>query len=173
MYRQLVPLLSLLLVAPIAEAGIAGCWIPESGDAVVALETRDGRVTGRIVGMEDPVFTAEEGLGTPGEARRDLNNPEPALRTRLMAGLAIVADLEQDGDVWKNGSIYDPESGNTYSARAEVDRDGLLRLRGYVGTPLFGRTTKWTPAAARPEAVARMLGKTRPWLPSDLPPPSC
>lgn len=162
-----------LLARADAHADISGCWISEAGTSVIELRERDGAVTGRVVGLEQPLFLPEEDRGTPGAPRSDLSNPEPALRERPIAGLEIVTDLVADGGRWTGGSVYDPESGNTYSARAELGEDGTLRLRGYVGSPLFGRTTRWTAAAERPAETERMLEKARPWLPSDAEPPEC
>ena len=156
-----------------ADATITGCWFVESGDAVVALAEEDGRIIGRIVGLQEPYFLAREDRGEAGAPRTDLENPDPALRDRPMAGLAIVRGLERDGDRWTDGRIYDPQSGNSYAARAELDDDGTLRIRGYVGSPLFGRTTRWTPATRRPEEAARMVEKARPVMPGSRPGPSC
>lgn len=154
-------------------ANVTGCWVSEAGTSVIELAERGGSVSGRVVGLEEPLFLPDEGQGTPGEPRTDVNNPDEALRDRAIAGLAIVADLTRDGDRWTGGTIYDPESGNTYSVRAEVDDDGLLRIRGYIGSPLFGRTTKWASADERPEDTRRMLDKLGPYLPVTAPPPSC
>ncbi|MEE4301524.1 MAG: DUF2147 domain-containing protein [Pseudomonadales bacterium] len=171
--RKLLLLGVSLLAHAGASADITGCWISEAGDSVIELRERGGIVEGRVVGLERPVFLPEEARGTPGAPRTDLSNPEAALRARPIVGLAIVTDLAADGRRWTGGSVYDPESGNTYSARAELDGDGTLRLRGYVGSPLFGRTTAWTPAAARPMDVERMLEKARPFLPAGAARPEC
>lgn len=165
--------LAACLAAPGAAADITGCWISEAGTSVIELRDLDGTVEGRVVGMEEPLYLPEEDQGTPGAPRKDLSNPETELRARLLAGLAIVNALEPEGRRWTGGSVYDPESGNTYSARAELGDDGTLRLRGYVGSPMFGRTTRWTPVSARPDDAARMLAKVEPWLPADAAPPEC
>jgi uncharacterized protein (DUF2147 family) len=171
--RTAVCLLVVLLSPGTALASVTGCWVSEAGTSVIELAEQNGSVTGRVVGLAEPLFLADEGQGTPGAPRTDLNNPEPALRERAIAGLAIVAGLRRDGDRWTGGTIYDPESGNTYSVRAEVDDEGLLRIRGYIGSPLFGRTTKWNPMAQRTEAAQRMLDKLGPYLPAAARPPSC
>jgi len=49
---------------------------------------------------------------------------------------------------WGNGCIYDPASGSTYTCLLTLDGDDRLRLRGYVGLPLLGRTTAWTRVGA-------------------------
>ena len=47
-------------------------------------------------------------------------------------------------DQWSGGSLYDPESGNTYGGRITLNPDGTLSLRGYIGISLFGRSETWT-----------------------------
>jgi uncharacterized protein (DUF2147 family) len=49
---------------------------------------------------------------------------------------------------WVNGHIYDPTSGSTYTCNLALDGDDRIRLRGYVGIPLIGRTTTWTRVGA-------------------------
>ena len=61
----------------------------------------------------------------------------------------LVEDLVQDPEVpgrWRDGTIYDPASGRTYSAEARLDGPDRLLLRGYIGIPLIGRTATWTRA---------------------------
>lgn len=173
MSRTFFIALAILLSPASVRADVAGCWISAAGNSVIEMHVENDVVTGRIVGMNDPVFLAEEGRGTPGAVRTDLENPEPALRERPLAGLVILENLQRDGRRWDNGSVYDPESGKSYSVRAEVDGDGLLLLRGYIGSPLFGRTTKWSDTDASPDDTARMLERTRPYLPEGAPTPRC
>ena len=43
------------------------------------------------------------------------------------------------------GKIYDPESGKTYSCKMWYDGGpGKLKVKGYVGISILGRTTLWT-----------------------------
>jgi uncharacterized protein (DUF2147 family) len=50
-----------------------------------------------------------------------------------------------DGDdEWIGGDIYAPESGKTYSSYMYLKDINTLKVRGYVGISLFGRTETWT-----------------------------
>lgn len=174
MVRSTLLFTAALTVLPaVARAELGGCWINEAGDSVIEMSRHGDTVRGRVVGLAEPVFVEGEGRGTPGEPRVDLNNPDIELRARAIAGLYIVDDLERDGDAWENGSIYDPRSGKTYSARAELDGDGTLNIRGYLGLRMFGVTTRWTAADAERRAAVAMIDKLSPFMPEDAPPPAC
>ena len=45
---------------------------------------------------------------------------------------------------FEDGRIYNGENGKTYDANISLQPDGKLRLRGFVGTPMFGETQVWT-----------------------------
>ena len=47
-------------------------------------------------------------------------------------------------DVWEEGRILDPENGTDYRLRlTPIEGGKKLEVRGYVGTPLLGRTQTW------------------------------
>ena len=46
--------------------------------------------------------------------------------------------------VWEGGKILDPENGKNYSLRlTPIDGGKKLEVRGYLGTPMLGRTQTW------------------------------
>lgn len=73
--------------------------------------------------------------------RLDFKNPKPELRTQKVVGMVIAQGFVFDGtDTWKNGTIYDPTDGKTYSCKITLDEKKNMKLRGYVGISLLGRT---------------------------------
>lgn len=59
-------------------------------------------------------------------------------------GMEILWGLQQNGNEWTNGRILDPTSGKTYRCKIKLIGDGkLLRIRGYIGVPILGRTQIW------------------------------
>ena len=61
-----------------------------------------------------------------------------------LLGLTIIKGMERNGLAYENGSILDPRDGSVYHARMEVTPDGnSLKLRGYLGVPLLGKTQVW------------------------------
>src|SRR5690348_1177901 len=59
-------------------------------------------------------------------------------------GLVMIKGMQRNGRFYENGTILDPRDGSVYNAQMEVTEDGQkLKLRGYVGIPLFGQTQVW------------------------------
>ncbi len=140
--------LFLLLAAPAvaAEADvILGRWQTEPTDkgyAHVEVVAEGGLYQGRIVWLSEPDFPAGDEMA--GQPKLDRLNPDPQLRGRPIIGLALMEGFSYEGEGrWKGGRIYDPETGKTYKCNLRLDQDGTLRVRGYVGISLIGRTTVW------------------------------
>jgi Uncharacterized protein conserved in bacteria (DUF2147) len=61
-----------------------------------------------------------------------------------LLGLTIIKGMKRNGLAYENGSILDPRDGSVYRARMEVTPDGSkLKVRGYLGVSLLGRTQVW------------------------------
>ena len=61
-------------------------------------------------------------------------------------GLEIIrgGKKSDDKDVWEGGRILDPNNGTDYRLRlTPIDGGKKLEVRGYVGTPMLGRTQTW------------------------------
>ncbi|WP_259067096.1 DUF2147 domain-containing protein [Mucilaginibacter sp. X4EP1] len=75
--------------------------------------------------------------------KKDVNNPDPALRSRLLKNYVLVSGLVYKDGKWVDGKIYDYSSGSSYDVNLEI-KDGVLHMRAFKGTPMFGKTIKWT-----------------------------
>ncbi len=116
-------------------ADIEGRWL--SGDKTGWIEIRlvDGKPVGIAAGATDP---ADQG-------RVDKLNPDPALRGRPLLGITILQGFDYTAEhAWKGGTIYDPNSGNTYKSSITLLDRNTLKVRGYIGVSLFGRSDTWT-----------------------------
>ena len=134
---------------------VLGTWVTADGKARIQVVKHGDIYDGSIVWLKEPVYTTDDKDGTPGKAKVDTKNPDPAMRTRPVLGLPLIQGFKYAGDgVWNDGQIYDPESGKLYSCKLTLMMDGSLKVRGYWGISLFGETRIWTrlptdtPAAA-------------------------
>ncbi len=119
------------------EADIEGRWL--SGDKSGWIDIR--LVNGSPVGTAAGSTTAKEG----DPPRLDDLNPDPALRDRALHGITILHGFEYKGDqVWKGGTIYDPNSGKTYKSSMKMVDQNTLKVRGFIGISLLGRSDTWT-----------------------------
>ena len=75
--------------------------------------------------------------------RKDVNNPDVALRSRDLLGMVFLKDFVHKDGEYSNGTIYDPNNGKTYSSKMWLD-NGNLKVRGYIGLSMFGRTETFT-----------------------------
>jgi uncharacterized protein (DUF2147 family) len=142
----LLGLCVLLVAAPARAEDPTGLWWAEGGSAQVEIDRCGSALCGRVVWLRSPL---DEG----GCALRDVENPDPRLRGRGIMGVELLRGVRRSvaaPDEWIGGEIYDPTSGRTYDAVLRMDGPDRLRLRGYLGIRLLGRTTTWNRVGAAP-----------------------
>jgi uncharacterized protein (DUF2147 family) len=126
---------------------ISGAWFNQAKDAKIEIAKCGGNYCGKIVWLKEPTYPVGSKLGTPGTPKLDDKNPDAARRKDPLMGMEIIKGFQYGGgNLWKNGTIYDPDSGKTYSAKATLVSPNELDLRGFIGVSMFGRTEKWTRA---------------------------
>ncbi|MAZ72859.1 MAG: hypothetical protein CMC70_06905 [Flavobacteriaceae bacterium] len=127
-------------VTTLSAQSVIGKWKTiddNSGEAksYVEIYERDGKMYGKIL----EIFNKEraDALCTKCEGS-DKNKP--------IKGLVIIRDLEKDGNEYNGGKILDPENGTFYKCYIELEEPNKLKVRGYVGLAMFGRTQYWVRA---------------------------
>ena len=128
---------NLLLLAAVARADTPiGMW--ETGESHIEIYNCGELLCGRIAALDEP-------LDAEGEPKTDESNPDPALKSRPILGMDLIAGFSRKSDTkWVGGTIYDPRDGKTYKCKMTLQNDGTLEVRGYVGVSLFGKTVVWT-----------------------------
>ena len=58
-------------------------------------------------------------------------------------GMNILTGLKKDGDEWSGGKILDPKNGKEYKCYIQLLDENTLKIRGYIGFSMFGRTAIW------------------------------
>jgi uncharacterized protein (DUF2147 family) len=143
--RAAVVTLALLALIRFDSTGLAadsksplGLW--ENEDATFQIFESNGKLGAKIVALREPT--------TPeGKQKTDIHNPDPAKRSTPIIGLIFMSGFVRKSDSrWEGGTIYDPKSGNTYSCFMEFEDPGKIKVRGFIGLSLIGRTEYWSRA---------------------------
>jgi len=137
----ILPMLFILFLSVSAAAqnadAILGSWANPSGEDHILVYKRGSKYFGKLDWIKIP----NDETGKP---KTDKNNPDENLRSRPEWGLELLKDFSYDGDnVYNDGTIYDPKNGKTYSCKMTLEGN-TLRIRGYIGISLFGRSEIWT-----------------------------
>jgi len=120
---------------------VVGIWLTEKKTSQVEIyKTPAGTYEGKLVWLDEP-------LDENGRPKTDKDNPDRSLRNRPLKGLILLKDFNYNARAheWKDGTIYDPENGRTYSAYMWMDDNNTLNIKGFVlGMRFLGRSTTWT-----------------------------
>lgn len=137
-FMLLVFLLPLNIWAKEEADDILGFWLSEEKTGIVQVVKEQGEYKGYLVWVKR-IATGEK------EDVLDDKNPDEKLQKRSVWGMNLFWGFKFDDDEWNGGHIYDPKSGKTYKCKLSLEEDKkTLNIRGYVGIPLFGRTSHWT-----------------------------
>jgi len=112
---------------------ILGRWLTQPGDGIIEItRAADNTYQGIIIGGNAP-------------HRVDEHNPDPARRQLPLLGQIILRGMHEDGDgALAGGTIYEPDTGRTYKCRIESLDHDRLKVRGFIGVSLLGRSQVWT-----------------------------
>ncbi len=127
---------------------ILGVWLtPESdnGNAQIQIYKEDGKYVGKIIWLEKPLYTKDNlDGGEEGTPLLDTRNPDVSKQSRPLLGLKMLQGFTFRKNRWQGGTIYDPESGKSYKCKITLKSDGRLKVRGFIGVAMLGRTSIWT-----------------------------
>jgi uncharacterized protein (DUF2147 family) len=109
---------------------ILGTWNDTETPAAFSIYSCGGSVCAKIVKSR-----------APGE--KDVNNPNPALRTRPAVGIVLLAGGKKVSDGKWRGSLYNPEDGNTYRGYLTLVSSNEVKLEGCVLGGLICKSRIW------------------------------
>jgi uncharacterized protein (DUF2147 family) len=124
-----------LLAAAALSSGMAaaqdtrGTWLTESGNLEVEIASCGAELCGTVVKV-----LADRSMADPGKQFADA---KPAM------GLKILHDFVPAATGELQGKIYNRENGKTYDCLLSLQSPDELKVRAYVGMPLFGKTQIW------------------------------
>ena len=64
-------------------------------------------------------------------------------KNKPLKGLIIINGLTKDNDEWNGGKITDPKTGKEYKCYLTLISENKLKVRGFIGFSLLGRTQYW------------------------------
>jgi uncharacterized protein (DUF2147 family) len=103
---------------------------------VVEMTLVDGELQGRFV--QAFLHPGEDPNAVCGKCKDERKN-------QPMIGMVILWGLRRNGKEWDRGYILDPTNGRIYGATLMLADGGTsLRVRGFIGFSLLGRTQTWT-----------------------------
>ncbi len=116
---------------------IVGKWKTiddETGDAksVVEVFSKSGKIYAKVVEILEPENRNRVCTKCSGE---DKNKP--------ILGLTIIKGLTKDDSEYNSGEILDPKNGKLYKCALSLESKDKLKVRGYIGFSLLGRTQYW------------------------------
>ncbi|MFH1829598.1 MAG: DUF2147 domain-containing protein, partial [Pseudomonadota bacterium] len=118
----------------------AGYWksIDDDGKtpkSVIEIWIHKGKAFGKIIKL----------FRMPGEELYPVcDKCEGSNKNKRIVGMQILQNLKLDDDEWSGGTVMDPNNGKTYKCYiALLDGGKKLKIRGYIGFSLLGRTQYW------------------------------
>ncbi len=127
----------LIISTSISAQNIFGKWnsFDEETDqieSVIEVYEKDGKAYAKIVKITDP-------------ERQDATcfNCKGKIKDQPILGMDILTGLKKKTDEWSGGKILDPKNGKEYKCYIKLLDENTLKLRGYIGISLLGRTAVW------------------------------
>jgi uncharacterized protein (DUF2147 family) len=137
--KKIVALTVLFFFAIICAQGqtVIGKWKTiddETGKpkSIVEIYEESGKIYGKVVEILDEEHKNSVCSECTGEDR-----------SKPILGMIVIKGLSKVGNEYKKGKILDPKNGKTYQCFITLEGDNKLKVRGYIGISLLGRTQYW------------------------------
>lgn len=135
---KLVPLSCFMLLAILIQGqSIEGIWVnidDEDGKpkSHIEITKSNGQYYGKVVRLLE------------GATLKSCTKCKGERQNKPIEGMVIMWDLSpKNSEEADGGSIIDPKNGKTYGCKIKLSEPDVLEVRGYIKSPLFGRTQKW------------------------------
>ena len=101
-------------------------------DSVIEIYEKNGKAYAKVVKVMDP-------------DRQDVvcDLCEGDKKDQKILGMNNLDGLEKDDDEWSGGTIVDPRNGKVYKCYIKLENANKLKIRGYIGFALLGKTKYW------------------------------
>jgi uncharacterized protein (DUF2147 family) len=135
--KQFIITFSFLFSLTFHAQTVTGRWKTiddETGKAksIMEIYQQNGKIYGKV-----------QRILTPGEENSKCTACTGNLKGKPIKGMIVLKDLTKDGEEWSGGTIMDPNNGKTYKCYLTLEEEDKLKVRGYIGFSLIGRTQYW------------------------------
>ncbi|PKP13602.1 MAG: DUF2147 domain-containing protein [Bacteroidetes bacterium HGW-Bacteroidetes-3] len=142
MIKKYLPLIFILILSFNSHSqSIIGNW------KTIDDETGKERSIVEIYQVEGKIYAKIIKLLEKGEENKVCEKCKGDNKNKPLKGMVIINGLTKDGDEWNGGRILDPKTGNEYKCYLTLENPDKLKVRGYLGFALLGRTQYWHKAA--------------------------
>lgn len=118
---------------------IIGSWKNGEGTGIIQIYKNGEKYQGKITWLKEP---NDPETGKP---KLDKKHPDEKNHNRPVMGLINMWGFNYTGtNEWTGGKIYDPKNGKTYSCKISMENNNTIKVRGYIGISMIGRTDVWT-----------------------------
>ena len=100
--------------------------------SIVEIYESGGKIYGKVIEILDKEHKKSVCSKCSGP---DKNQP--------ILGMVSIRGLSKKGNEYRDGQILDPQNGKLYKSIVALDGKDNLKVRGYIGVSLLGRTQVW------------------------------
>jgi uncharacterized protein (DUF2147 family) len=136
--RNYVLLLLLFSISTLwSQNKVVGKWKTiddETGQekSIIEIYEKDGKIYGKVIEILDI------------EHKKSVcSNCSGTDKDKPILGMTVIKGLKKDEDEYNSGKILDPKNGKLYKCYITLENKDKLKVRGYIGISLFGRTQYW------------------------------
>ncbi len=129
----------LLIILPLFSfsQNVLGKWktiddVTGKEKSIIEIYQKNGKVYAKILK-----------LLTPGDENKVCDECEGDNKGKPIVGMVIINGLSKDDEEWNGGTILDPKNGKVYKCYITLEQKNKLKVRGYIGFSLIGRTQYW------------------------------
>lgn len=136
--KNILVIAFILVSQLVASQSVIGKWKTvddETGveKSVVEIVEKNGKISAKII----EIFEVQNR-----NRKCDLCTGDD--KDKPILGFTIIKGLTKDGKEYNGGKITDPKNGKSYKCYITLESKDKLKVRGYIGFALIGRTQYWT-----------------------------
>ena len=137
MNKNIILIVLLLVATTLYSQSVIGKWKTIDDEtnkpkSIVEIYEKSGKIYGKVIEITELEHKKKVCSNCTGD---DKNKP--------ILGMIVIKGLLKEGIEYNSGKILDPKNGKLYKCYITLETNDKLKVRGYIGISLFGRTQYW------------------------------